>query len=182
MELYLVRHGEAASQWGQSDDPGLSDLGQQQAKATASVLRPLLDTSVELVSSPMLRARETAEPLSALLSTEVKIVDAFREIPAPVGTLNKKTWLNEFMQQSWNQQPAELLQWRAGAMTALLQMQQSTVVFTHFMLLNAIVAELQQRQETVVFLPDNASVTRLRLRDGVLELVESGAQMTTVIN
>ena len=37
--IYLVRHGEAAAGWGDHPDPGLSALGQKQAKAVAVELQ-----------------------------------------------------------------------------------------------------------------------------------------------
>jgi broad specificity phosphatase PhoE len=39
MELFLIRHGEASASWGESSDPGLSLLGQQQAEETAEALQ-----------------------------------------------------------------------------------------------------------------------------------------------
>jgi len=35
ISIYLVRHGEAAASWGESSDPGLSELGWQQAEDAA---------------------------------------------------------------------------------------------------------------------------------------------------
>ena len=58
--LFLIRHAEPAAGWGgDALDPGLSHLGREQARAAAQALlaiRPL-----EIVSSPMLRCRETGE-------------------------------------------------------------------------------------------------------------------------
>ena len=31
MKIFLIRHGEAAQSWDQSADPGLSELGKEQA-------------------------------------------------------------------------------------------------------------------------------------------------------
>ena len=84
MDIFLVRHGEAAAAWGQSGDPGLSELGRQQASAAAQQLLTLVDTDTQLFSSPLARAQETAEPLASALGVAVSIDDAFRELPAPV--------------------------------------------------------------------------------------------------
>ena len=71
-DLYLVRHGE--TDWnrqrriqGRTDIP-LNDTGREQARLAASVLSSL--PVARVYSSPLVRARETAEIISALLGTE----------------------------------------------------------------------------------------------------------------
>ena len=183
MDIYLIRHGEAAAHWGQDPDPGLSSLGEQQAKDTAELLLPHLPADVNLISSPLQRAQETSHPFVDAMGVQVSIDDAFREIPAPVPLADRQNWLRGFMKQSWSEQPEELLQWRDHALDQLLKLKTTTVVFTHFLVLNAIVGSVQGRAETLCFWPDNASVTHLRLTgEGVLKLVELGVQMDTVVN
>jgi broad specificity phosphatase PhoE len=97
MDIYLVRHGEAATAWGKSSDPGLSELGIQQACAAAQALLAELPDDVSLLSSPLLRARETARAPSVLISKPVIIDDTHREIPACVTLPERKAWLGEFM-------------------------------------------------------------------------------------
>ena len=183
MDIFLVRHGEAAAHWGQDPDPGLSSLGEQQAKDTAELLLPHLPADINLISSPLQRARETAQPFVDAMGMQFSIDDAFREIPAPVPLADRKNWLRAFMKQGWSEQPEELLQWRDHALNQLLGLQTTTVVFTHFLLLNAVVGSIMGRDETLCFWPDNASVTQLkRTGEGVLDLVELGVQMDTVVN
>jgi probable phosphoglycerate mutase len=86
------------------------------------------------------------------------------------------------MQQRWEDQGDDLLAWREGAYQALLAEQTPVVVFTHFLVLNAVTGKILDRPETLHFYPDNGSITHLRLRDGSLELVELGRQMETVVN
>lgn len=183
MDIFLVRHGEAAASWSQSPDPGLSELGLQQAEEAARLLLPRLQRSTTaLISSPLARARETAEPLSQALSQPVQIDEAFREIPSPAPLARRKDWLRQFMRERWETQPPELHEWRDRAVKQLLALCQPTVVFTHFLVLNAVVGELTGRGETLCFWPDNASVTRLRHTGHGLELVETGREMATVVN
>jgi broad specificity phosphatase PhoE len=183
MDIFLVRHGEAASAWGQDPDPGLSPLGVQQAEAAAQLLLPRLGDSVKLVTSPLQRAQETATPLSDALGLEVGVEKAFSEIPAPVPLAQRQNWLRGFMQQNWAEQPDELVLWRENAFNQLRSFETTTVVFTHFLVLNAIVGKIQQRAETLCFWPDNASITHLRLSEEQgLELVAMGEQMDTVVN
>lgn len=182
MDIYLVRHGEAASSWSESSDPGLSQLGARQAQDVAAELQVQLGRETQLISSPLARARETAEPLAASLSLPITVREAFREIPAPVPLPERQSWLRQFMQQTWEGQPAPLCGWRDSALQQLLELRQTTVVFTHFLVINAVVGRVQGRAETLCFWPDNASITHLRLRAGSLELVTLGREMKTVVN
>lgn len=181
--IYLVRHGEAAASWGESPDPGLSDLGHDQAKDTASKLALELSTSrVTLISSPLQRAQETAAPLAALLEQDVTVDERFREVPSPVPLAERQDWLRGFMREQWDQQDASLHSWRDGLVNALDEMQESTVVFTHFLVINALVGWYQKQGETLVFWPDNASVTVLQKDATGVTVKNLGDQMSTVVN
>lgn len=182
MDIYLVRHGEAAASWAQSSDPGLSELGISQAGEAAELLLAQLGPEAALLSSPLARAQETARPLATALDKAVAINSAFKEIPAPVPLPERQTWLRQFMQQRWDEQPASLHAWRESAIDELLALEQTTVIFTHFLVINAVVGQLQQRPETLVFWPDNASITRLKRQGDTLQLVALGKQMSTVVN
>ena len=63
--IYLVRHGEATGYDGA--DPGLSELGASQARQVAQRLAEIAGAPIELVTSPLRRARETAQPLAAAM-------------------------------------------------------------------------------------------------------------------
>ena len=182
MDIFLVRHGEAAAGWGHSSDPGLSELGVRQAGEVAIALLPQLSAATKLLSSPLARARETAIPLADALEKEVIVQDAFREVPAPVPLPQRQTWLRGFMQQQWPGQPASLTEWRDRALCELLRQRHPAVVFTHFLLINAIVGRVLQRPEILCFWPDNGSITRLRLTGATLELVSLGREMETVVS
>ncbi|MEJ2171842.1 MAG: histidine phosphatase family protein [Woeseiaceae bacterium] len=181
-QIFLVRHGEPAAHWGEERDPGLSERGREQASVASEHILELLDGGTRIVSSPLLRARQTAEPLATALDADIEIDAAFREIPAPTDLTGRPEWIKEFMQQTWETQPDFLLAWRARACEQLFRLHSCTVVFTHFMVLNAIVGRLEDRKETVCFLPDNASITQLQRAGDTLEVVQLGHQMPTVIN
>jgi broad specificity phosphatase PhoE len=182
MDIFLVRHGEAAAKWGQEPDPGLSELGQQQAETTAMELQPLLAPDVQLLSSPLLRARETADALATKLQASVTIDDVYSEVPSPVPLAERQAWLRSFMTQQWQEQPASLLAWREAMVQGLLALDRPTVVFSHFLVMNTLVGHLQGRDETLCFWPDNAAVVSLRRTAQGLEIVDVGRQMSTVVN
>jgi broad specificity phosphatase PhoE len=182
MEIFLVRHGEAAAAWGQSSDPGLSELGVRQAESVAETLLPQLPANTALLSSPLARARETAIPLAEALEQPVLVDEVFSEVPAPVPLPQRQAWLRQFMQQRWPGQPVSLTRWRDRAVAELLEQRQPAVVFTHFLLINAIVGRVLQRPEILCFWPDNGSITRLRHTGKALELISLGREMETAVN
>lgn len=182
MKIYLVRHGEASASWQEAENPGLSERGRLQAAATAEQLLELVDPAIQLVSSPMLRARQTAQPLSQNLGAEVSIIEAFREIPTPVSLPERQAWLKSVARQSWGEQHEMVRAWHRSLLQELRQIRQPTVVFTHFMVLNAIVGALSAKDRVVCFLPDNASVTTLQWSDETLQVVELGRELKTIVH
>lgn len=84
MEIVLVRHGQPA--WSVDgvayNDPGLTDLGHEQAARMAERVANMGDIDHFLVS-PMVRARETAAPLARLLDREPTVLSWLREIGLP---------------------------------------------------------------------------------------------------
>jgi len=72
--IYLVQHGDKERSPG---DPGLSELGKRQAAITARWLR---GTGLKaLYSSPLRRARETAESVGAATGLAVRLDSRLRE-------------------------------------------------------------------------------------------------------
>lgn len=182
MNIFLVRHGEAAAHWHEADDPGLSERGRQQAADSARDLLARIEPGVRLLSSPLLRARQTAEPLAEALGAAVTIAEPFREIPTPVTRAERQTWLNTIARQSWDEQEPMVRDWHRALLARLRQVREDTVVFTHFMVLNAIVGALQADDRVVCYLPDNASVTTLAGSGEALRLIELGRQIRTRVN
>ena len=182
MDIFLVRHGEAAASWAESPDPGLSALGRQQAETAAELLKPCAVHDTIVLSSPLQRAIETAAPLASLLGQTVQINESFREIPSTVPLAQRQTWLRQFMQQDWEEQSTELKKWRETAIEQLLSLKQPTVVFTHFLVINAVVGKLLDRPQTLCFRPCNGSITRIRLHGEGLVLMALGQQMESFVN
>ena len=82
MDLIIVRHGRPQRVEGADGpaDPPLTDLGREQAETVA---RFLLGERVDhVVTSPMRRARETAQPLADALGIDAQVVDDLAEIDA----------------------------------------------------------------------------------------------------
>lgn len=81
MKLYVARHGQ--TQWNLEDkvcgrtDLSLTELGQEQARLLA---RRTKERKIDvIISSPMLRARQTAAPTAALHGLEILVDDRLIE-------------------------------------------------------------------------------------------------------
>jgi broad specificity phosphatase PhoE len=180
VDIYLVRHGEAEAGWGEQPDPRLSPTGYQQALQVRDELGAY--KVLDIVSSPLLRAQETAQPLATALRTSVLVDEAFREIPSPVGIESRQEWLSGFVQQEWAEQGPEIHAWRDRAWNRLFELERETVIFTHFMIINAICSRLTNSPQTLCCVPDYGSITRLALDEEALELIELGRQQQTRVN
>ena len=97
MKLYFVRHGESEANTqhvisNRASPFPLTLIGRQQAQALARNLQNVPVTSI--FSSPILRARETAEILSAAFDHAYQVTEALREYDC--GILEEKS-----DQESW---------------------------------------------------------------------------------
>ena len=70
MKIVLVRHGRPDEGHAERpEDPPLAEEGRRQARAAAALLAG--EGITRIVTSPLLRARQTAEPLAARLGPAV---------------------------------------------------------------------------------------------------------------
>ena len=178
-EVLLVRHGEAAARWAESRDPGLSELGRSQAEAFGAALAG--QAPRRLLSSPLQRARETGLPLARAWRREIEIDARFREIPGPDDFAVRPAWLADVMRRRWDDVEEPLLRWREFAWSALLALGEDSIVFTHYMVINALAGAAMGDTRLVVFAPDYVSATKLRVERGRVELLELGTAATTRI-
>jgi len=180
-KLYLVRHGRAAAGWGMETDPGLDDLGRTQARAAAQKLASL--GPLPIISSPKARARETALPLAKMWDAAPAIEERVGEIRFPSETpADRVHWLKEVMADQWPNLDQDLQQWRQKVLETILSIETDTVVFTHYIAINAAVGFATADDRVVSFNPDNASITILETDGNQLCLVERGVEADTKVN
>jgi len=180
-KIYLVRHGQATSGWGLEKDPGLDDLGRSQAQTAAQKLAPL--GPLPIISSPRARARETAMPLAELWEIEPAIEERVGEIRFPSETAaDRVRWLKELLADQWPNLDQNLQQWRREVIEALLAVSRDSVVFTHYIAINAAVSHATGDDRVVSFSPDNASITIMETNGDELNLVERGMEADTRVN
>jgi broad specificity phosphatase PhoE len=181
--IYLVRHGHAAAGFDAHRNPGLDDVGRQQAQATAKRLNAQLDRRLPIYSSPLARARQTADALAALWQAQVSSAPQVAEIPSPSTDLRERAaWLRGVMASRWSEQPQELLAWRRDMLDWVLGLPSDAVVFSHFVAINVIAGAAAGDDAVIVFRPDYASVTRIGTAGDALKLLGFGAEADTRVN
>lgn len=189
IRVHLVRHGRAAAGWDTDPDPGLDELGRQQAAATAARLAELASngTGHDVVSSPLRRCRETAGFLLDQWGRPVDgltVVDAVREIPSPPGVPmpERVEWLRRAMAGSWADLGSPYTDFRDGVVDFVRSRTRPVVVFSHFIAINAVIGACLGDDRLVIDSLDNASVTVVEVAPGGdVHLVERGRQADTLI-
>jgi broad specificity phosphatase PhoE len=183
--LYLIRHGKPSATWGgDDDDPGLDETGQAQAKGARDWLMALPpgERPTKVVSSPLRRCRETAEPTAAALGVGIEVDVRVGEIPTPAAlSLEERgPWLRKTFAGTWAEIDGDLDYdaWRRE-ITASLAARGHTAVFSHFVATNAVVSQLLGVPQVLAFRPDHASITVLETDGTTLALVEKGREAVT---
>ena len=179
----LIRHGEAAESWGTHPDPGLSELGIKQSKSLLNnKMLELLD-SYSFVSSPKSRAKMTAEPLIKKFNKELIVKDAYSEIPSnDIDNSQKKTWLKDVMNTEIKDLPDFVVNWRNKIIKHSLGLSQNTIIFTHFMVINALVGSLLKKNAIMCFYPNYVSVTKITFENKEIKSISLGDERKTIIN
>lgn len=174
--IYLVRHAEPAATWGAHPNPGLSELGHQQAKAASQTLKSVGAGS--LWTSPLARCQETARPTAEAIGCVPHIESRVAEIPVPADVVDHRAWLTQVMSGSWQDSHVDprLRDWRDQIGQALLEITEDTLVFSHFVAINAAVGLASQSDRVTCFKPGHASMTILRNTGGILNVENLGEE------
>ncbi len=185
IRIALVRHGRASAGWDTAVDPGLDDLGRDQADVAAKKLDQIFaGQQVEIVSSPLLRCQQTAKSFADLRTTPVRICAEVAEIPSPSGVemSSRVDWLRAAMQGTWADLGGEYVEFRDLVIKFVRSRETSTVIFSHFVAINAVIGALVGDDRVVIRSLDNCSITLLdRDADCNLSIAQSGHEADTLI-
>lgn len=186
IRVRMVRHGRAAAGWNVDPDPALDELGRSQALAVASKLAPL--GPMPVASSPLLRCQQTAFPLATVWNREIDITPAVGEIPSPEGYAleDRVEWLREAMSGTWARvgetSGSHYVAYRDEVADCIRTIGVDTVIFSHFVAINAVIGAATDDDRVVIARLDNCSVTTFDVdADGRIHLVEVGGEADTLI-
>jgi broad specificity phosphatase PhoE len=180
----LVRHGRATGGWDDDLDPGLDDVGRQEAERLAMLLGPLGDADPPLlVTSPLRRCRETATPLALRWGVTPVVEAAVAEVPSPPGIPmgERVPWLRRAMAGTWSELGGRYTDYRDGVVAAVSALPDGAVVVSHFIAINAVIGASQGDDRVLLRRLDNTSVTTVDVSEAGLVLVEGGREADTLI-
>lgn len=171
--LRLIRHGEAAPALQGDNDPGLSVRGVRQALALPSLLSERPD---RLLTSPLIRARETALPLAASFELERSVEPDYGELPWREGqsAVERVTELSGAFRMAWSDFDAQWRGWRSRLIERALSETGDVVIVSHFVAINVLVGLALADDRAVVVRLANASVTELHVSADGLRVVALG--------
>ena len=183
-KIILVRHGEASASWEKSSDPGLSNLGIYQAEECAEILFKIKDIeNFDLKSSPLKRALETGDKLKTKLKKRISIDSTYTETPSPgVSLKNRQKWLKEIFDKKIDELEKPQKNWRENIISEIKKIENSTIIFSHFMVINTIVGYVKKDESMVCFYPDNCSITKLNKSEDEIHLANLGSELSSKIN
>lgn len=186
--IFLIRHGRPASTWGDEKigDPGLDLTGKSQAEAASRALMAIPEQIRPkfVVSSPLARCRETAEPFARALGVDLEIDPLFGEVPTPASIRPeaRSAWLKQAFAGTWEEIDGDqdYNAWRKSIVEGLKQ-RADTAVFSHFVAINGIVSVLEDSDQVLTFRPGHASITRIDIGGGQLRVVTRGDEAHTQV-
>lgn len=179
--VHLVRHGRAAAGWDSEPDPGLDETGRRQARDVAERLASM--GPLDVVTSPLSRCRETAACFAEPRGLSVTVIEAVREIPSPDGVPmgERVEWLRAAMTGEWSALGARYTRYRDGVAGYIASLTVPTVVFSHFVAINAVIGRCLSDDRLVIRRLDNCSVTTVGTDGDVLTLLSGGDEADTLI-
>ncbi len=180
--VYMIRHGRASAGWDTALDPDLDDLGRAQSQEVADQLQSLQLSNI--ITSPLSRCQQTAEPLASMWNLSPRVCTEVSEIPSPHGVAmsDRIVWLRNAMQGTWSDLGQEYVSYRDQITNFVRNIQTDTVIFSHFIAINALVGGVLGDDRLVILSLDNCSVTIFeRDATGNLSLVQGGHEADTLI-
>jgi broad specificity phosphatase PhoE len=184
--VYMVRHGRAAAGWNVDPDPALDELGRTQSLAVAGKLSSR--GPLPVVSSPLLRCQQTAFPLATAWKQDIVIEPLVGEIPSPEGYAleDRVDWLRDAMAGTWTQvgekSGEHYVTYRNAIGDFVKSMKEDTVIFSHFIAINAVIGYATNNDNLMVARLDNCSITTFHIdENNTLTLGDTGSEATTTV-
>jgi len=177
IELIFIRHGEASDAWNNNPDPGLSETGISQSNDLLNNKDLILLENYSFISSPKLRAIETARPLVKKFNKELKIDNDFIEIPSENIDLNdRQDWIKEIIKTNKKDLPDYVKLWSKNIYKKTISLKRNSVIFTHFMVINALISEITNSDTILYFQPGYTSIVKIKIAENKIQsfLIQEG--------
>jgi broad specificity phosphatase PhoE len=178
----MIRHGRASAGWDTALDPELDELGHAQAREVADQLQSLQLGNI--ITSPLLRCQQTAEPLGLKWNVAPQVFTEVSEIPSPKGVAmsDRIVWLRQAMQGTWSDLGANYVAYRDCITEFVRGIQTDAVIFSHFIAINAVIGGVLGDDRLVIRSLDNCSTTIFESdTTGNLSLTQGGHEADTLI-
>ncbi len=179
--ITLVRHGKAAAGW-EDADPPLDDTGRTQADVMASLVgegpRPLF-------TSPLRRARETAEAIERRWRIAATVEPGVGEVTAPMeGLEDRVAWIGPFLRGTYAEAGVVYENWRDSVLAVLGALPDGAVVVSHFVAINVAIGKAWADDRVMCQPVNNCSVTVVEIDDASDEwrVLALGDAATTFVN
>lgn len=189
VQLLLIRHGETERVESDSGfaNPGLTEVGHAQAKRLAGWLAAHEPVDAVVVS-PMLRARQTAEPLETALGRAAEVIDELAEfdaaspnyIPMEEMRSTKHPRLRAMVEGRWDEfdTPVEPEVFRSTIVRTLDRVAadhpgQKVGVVCHGAVINAYAGDVIGTPRLLWFEPRYTSISRVLVSRGGVRSIES---------
>lgn len=171
--IHLIRHAQA-EKGVEVLDPGLSELGRSQADAAAAALRET--SAARLLSSPLARTRETAEPIAHARGLQLELEPAVAEVFVPGQSVaERQRMLGPLLAGCWSEQSVKLRDWRQRVLDVLVGLGSAdTLIVSHFVAINAAIGAALGDDRVTVERIANASITRIVVDAGSLKIQSIG--------
>lgn len=190
MELVLVRHAEperieARPGSVERADPSLTPRGREQASCLAGWLRG--EQVDHVVTSPMIRARQTADQVAAAHGLAAEVVEGLTEfdtgatsyVPVEELRVARDPRYLAMVEERWHEdgegiEPQQFRRQTIAAIEGIIALHPSrrVVVVSHGGVINAYLSHVLGLQRLFFFEPGYASISRLAAsRDGVRSVV-----------
>ena len=113
----------------------------------------------------------------------VAIADEVAEIPSPegVGMADRVAWLRGAMNGSWTDLGPRYTTYRDRIVDYVATREVDTVIFSHFVAINAVIGACLGDDRLVIHRLDNCSITTVRVDGDGLALLEGGREADTLI-
>ena len=183
IEIIFVRHAEAESSWGNFSDPSLSSNGYLQSTNLLKHEELQNLENFSFISSPKLRAIETAKPLAKKFDKNLNIDEVFIEIPSKdIVQEKKQEWLKKIVETKRDELPNMIKSWSDNIYLKTKSFNENTIIFSHFMVINSLLSKLANKDTLLYFYPKYTSVIKIVIKNNVFKYFSTEDSKKTFIN